>query len=155
MGTGQLLMVSDLGLISYDIETDEVSITKADNNGVGNKLNDNYLQSIFIDNEGALWIGTYFGGVNYVSPYQRLFSHYYKGNTNLGAKVISVFAKAADNNLWLGSDDAGVFLWDRHDNSFTSICHHPCSRAQLIGIYMQSYRMATACLSGCIWEVLT
>lgn len=122
---GQLLMVSDLGLISYDIETDEVSITKADNNGVGNKLNDNYLQSIFIDNEGALWIGTYFGGVNYVSPYQRLFSHYYKGNTNLGAKVISVFAKAADNNLWLGSDDAGVFLWDRHDNSFTSICHHP------------------------------
>lgn len=121
----QLLMVSDLGLISYDIETDEVSITKADNNGADNRLNDNYLQSIFIDNEGALWIGTYFGGVNYVSPYQRLFSHYYKGNTDLGAKVISVFAKADDNNLWLGSDDAGVFLWDRNDNTFKSICHHP------------------------------
>lgn len=121
---GQLLIASDQGLTCYDLATGETSVVKA-NPDMANSLNDNYLQSLYIDKEGALWIGTYFGGVNYVSPTDRIFTCYNSENTNLGAKVVSVFAKADDGNIWLGSDDAGVFYWDRSKNSFTPMRNHP------------------------------
>lgn len=115
---GELLLASDQGLTAYDIPTGKVELVRADRKG-SNTLNDNYLQSLFIDREGALWIGTYFGGVNYVVPTARMFRHFHSGNTNFGAQIVSVFANAEDGNLWIGSDDAGVFHWDRKTNIFT------------------------------------
>lgn len=124
---GCLSLVSDTGLICYDIDSGKAVLVRADENS-DNALTDNYLHSIFIDREGGLWIGSYFGGVNYVTPRKFSFTHYNCRNTNLTAKVISVFADAEDGNLWIGSDDNGVFHWNRQTGVFTSICNHPLMR---------------------------
>lgn len=116
---GELLIASDEGLTSYNIVTGESKTLRSDSRQA-NGLNDNYLQTLFIDCEQVLWVGTYFGGVNYVPPTGNSFIHYYKGNTQLHARIISVFAQADKDNLWLGTDDAGFFYWDRKRNTFKS-----------------------------------
>lgn len=122
--TGGLSLVSDTGLICYDADSEEAILVQAGDSS-GNTLNDNYLHSIFIDREGGLWIGSYFGGVNYVAPRKLCFTHYSSRNTDLAAKVISVFAEAGHGNLWIGSDDNGVFHWNRQTGAFASVSDHP------------------------------
>lgn len=117
--SGVLLIASDEGLTIYDTATGTSTTHKADL-GTPNNLNDNYLHSLFIDKENGLWIGTYFGGVNYIPQSYRLFAHYSHLNSGLQARIISVFANADDGNTWIGSDDAGFFLWNRKENSFKS-----------------------------------
>lgn len=122
--SGELLLASDQGLTVYNVDSGEVELIRADRKDP-DALNDNYLQSLFIDRENGLWIGTYFGGVNYVAPTTRLFSHFNNDNSSLFANMVSVFAPASEGNVWIGSDDAGVFHWNRKTNEFTSLRRHP------------------------------
>lgn len=124
---GKLLLASDQGLTCYDIGTGESVVVTADDRS-DHHLNDNYLQSLFVDRERGLWIGTYFGGVNYVSPEKKMFTNYNRNNSSLGAKVVSMFANADDGNLWIGSDDAGIFYWDRKSNHIQAFNNHPLLR---------------------------
>lgn len=113
---GYLLLASDEGLTVYDINEESYTTIKIGNDNVN--LNDNYLHCLFIDNEKGLWIGTYFGGVNYVPSQKKYFEYHQPYKRGLDARIVSVFAEAEDGNLWLGTDDAGVFYWDRKNNSF-------------------------------------
>lgn len=121
---GQLLFVSDLGFTSFDINTQEITTTHATDKR-DNTINDNYLHSLYIDREGALWIGSYFGGVCYVTPDKVQFTNFNCDNTDLTAKVISRFAKGDNGNLWIGTDDNGVYQWDMQSNRFISLGNHP------------------------------
>lgn len=116
-------------------------------------LNDNYLHELFLDRENALWIGTYFGGVNYVSSVQDNFRHYHKDNSQLDARIISVFAHADKGNLWIGTDDAGFFYWDRQSRHFRGIALKKESQDLPIITYMPCYKMETNCLWVCLWVV--
>lgn len=116
---GVLMFASDEGLTEYNTGTGEVTSLKVDSK-YPDGLNDNYLHDLFIDREGSLWIGTYFGGVNYVSATGNNYKHYNRKNSQLDARIVSVFAKADSDNLWIGTDDAGVFYWNRRDNTFKS-----------------------------------
>ena len=119
LSPGELLIASDEGLTRYNTRTEEKQIIRSESH-TDNELNDNYLQTLFIDREEGLWIGTYFGGVNYVAPTAENFLHYCPENTPIDGKILSVFAKADNGNLWLGTDDAGFFYWNRTKNTFKS-----------------------------------
>lgn len=114
---GELLLTSDEGLINYHTATDTYTIYKADPTQLCG-LNDNYLHALFIDQESGIWIGSYFGGVNYISPTSVNFSYYSCNNTPFKGKVISAFAKDEKENLWIGTDDSGFFYWNRETNTF-------------------------------------
>lgn len=114
---GVLLLASDEGLTRYCPGTEERQTLKAQLNHP-HALNDSYLQTLYFDREGALWVGTYFGGVNYFSPEGDNFVHYRRQESGLTARIISVMAQAEGNNLWIGSDDNGFFHWDRQTNQY-------------------------------------
>ena len=114
---GELLLASDEGLTQYGTHSGEWRTLKAQP-GNADRLNDNYLQTLFFNREGALWVGTYFGGANYFSPEGDNFRHYHRGTCDMDARIISVMAQADGNNLWIGTDDAGFFYWNRRENSF-------------------------------------
>lgn len=115
---GKLALASDEGLIYYFVDSKEIKILKSSlKNPRG--LNDHFIHSLCLDHEKGLWVGTYFGGVNYASPQSSNFSYYGRSNTNLRGRIVSAFEEDKKGNLWVGTDDAGYFYWDREKNSFT------------------------------------
>lgn len=119
---GVLLLASDDGLIFFDLGTKQATAMVAsyiDNEG----LNDNYLHALYVDREKGLWIGTYFGGVNYISSINNVnftnYSHSTVGNSIPG-KIVSAFCEDPDGNLWIGTDDAGISFFDTRKRTFTN-----------------------------------
>lgn len=69
-----------------------------------NTLPDNTLQSIYIDNSNAAWIGTYKNGIAYYSP---SLSHY--PTVTLGD--ICTISTDRDGNYWCGTNDSGLLCY--------------------------------------------
>ncbi|MDO4819573.1 MAG: two-component regulator propeller domain-containing protein, partial [Prevotella sp.] len=74
-------------------------------------LADNSIQSLYCDNKGGIWIGTYFGGVCY-SPYKPMlfessFPRIDVSNSIHGRRVREI---VEDNQgyLWIGTEDGGL-----------------------------------------------
>ncbi len=62
------------------------------------------------DHEGGLWIGTYYGGVDYVSPGTEQFENYAqkRSGNSVNGIVISNFCEDNNGNIWIASDDGGL-----------------------------------------------
>lgn len=86
-------------------------------------LSDNAVYSIYKDREGGIWVGTYFGGVNYY-PYQYTpFNKYYPIETResrhtLIGRRIREFQLDRDGGIWIGTEDGGLSLFDSRTNTF-------------------------------------
>ncbi len=112
----QLLIGSDDGLTWYNSATGEYSHhlpSEKDPASISNK----FVYPILPDKEGGIWIGTYYGGVNYISPNNGQFegtscaeyTHSTSGN------IISRFCEDSLGNIWIASDDGGLVFFSPHN----------------------------------------
>lgn len=117
---GNLLIGSDDGLTSFSVSPI-----------IGNKrvfhlqepdISSRFIYPIYQDREGGLWIGTYYGGINYAAPSRNYFVSYtHDPNKNsIAGNVISSFCEDKDGNLWIGTDDGGLNYMDKRSESFTT-----------------------------------
>ena len=85
-------------------------------------ISDNAVYAVLQDREGGMWIGSYFGGVNYYSEYSSQFDKYFPipGKDGLMGKNISEFCENGDGRIWVGTEDAGLHLFNPADESFSS-----------------------------------
>jgi len=88
-------------------------------------LSANSVYSLCEDREGAIWIGTYFGGVNCYSPSYALFEKYYPENVGieLNGKRIREICQNRKGIIWIGSEDSGLYMFNpltRHFTAFAS-----------------------------------
>lgn len=63
----QLLIGSDDGLLLFNTITEEYQLFTEDETNP-HSLSNRFVYPIIKDHEGGIWIGTYYGGVNYISP---------------------------------------------------------------------------------------
>jgi ligand-binding sensor domain-containing protein/signal transduction histidine kinase/DNA-binding response OmpR family regulator len=73
-------------------------------------LSDNAVYAIEQDHEGGIWIGSYFGGVNYL-PHENIhFEKYYENGSAgcLTGQRVRRFCKDGNGNLWIGTEDKGL-----------------------------------------------
>lgn len=70
---GRLMLGSDAGLTSFEPETG-ACYTYSYQQNIERSLSDNFVYDVYRDHEGGLWVATYFGGVNYLSPNNTCFS---------------------------------------------------------------------------------
>lgn len=73
--------------------------------GVTGSIPDNSLKKIYIDTDGAVWIGTYKNGIAYYSPSFTKFS-----TINLGD--ICTITQDKMGNYWCGTNDAGIICYN-------------------------------------------
>jgi len=73
-------------------------------------LSDNVIYSMFKDREGGIWIGTYFGGVNYIPKQTSFFEKYYPvaNKNSISGERISGICEDNEGNIWVGTEDAGL-----------------------------------------------
>ncbi len=76
-----------------------------------NSLSSNYINTLFIDSENTLWIGTNEGGLNRFNYQTESFVHY-KNNPNdsksIGSNSVLSIKGAESGYLWIGTRDNGL-----------------------------------------------
>lgn len=110
---GILLLASDDGLTMFDTRTYDYRTLKSSISDISG-LNDDYVHSLFLDKEHGLWLGTYFGGINYSPASSENFMHYspYSSSRYFPGKVVGPMTEDSNGKLWIATDDAGVVHFD-------------------------------------------
>lgn len=83
-------------------------------------LSDNAVYTIFKDSEEGVWVGTFFGGVNYLPLRKAEFTKYYPTNDPQSIKGLRIREICPDREgcLWVGSEDAGLYHFDPKQQTF-------------------------------------
>lgn len=107
-----LFIGSDDGLFLFDLGTKKAK--RIDQPELQYSLSDQNIYSISKDKEGGIWIGTYFGGVNYLNPSHFNIDTYYADHRpgTLSGKAISQFCEDLHGNLWIATEDGGINYFD-------------------------------------------
>lgn len=73
-------------------------------------LSDNIIYSIYKDTQGGIWIGTMFGGINYLPNHRLSFDKYVPGSDghSLNTKRIRGLAEDENGCIWIGTEDNGM-----------------------------------------------
>lgn len=113
-----LMVGADDGLYLLDKKTEKSN--RIDNPKDFNSLSDQNVYAIYRDHEGGIWLGTYFGGVNYMSPNANIIEHYYPNLSehSLSGKAVSQFCEDKSGNLWIATEDAGLNYFDTKTKQF-------------------------------------
>ena len=87
----------------------------------GDDLANESIYKCFRDREGGLWIGTFFCGVNYLSPRQDEIKWYYDDGrpSSLQGNAVSQFCEDEKGNLWIATENGGLNYFDSHTATFT------------------------------------
>lgn len=91
-------------------------------------LSDNSVRSVFRDRDGSVWVGSYYGGVDLYSPLARQFGSYRPIGDKGGMpfKIAGPMLPAsASNQLWLGTEDRGLFLLNADKTIARQYVHNP------------------------------
>lgn len=116
-----LLIGSDDGLAIFNTKTYETELMTA-SELKSSTLSDKFIYPVYKDKEGGLWVGTYYGGVNYSPPLKGNISGYShsKYRNSVGGNIISCFAEDKQGNIWIGSDDGGLSRFNPDNKTFTN-----------------------------------
>lgn len=114
-----LLVGSDDGLAYFDTRTKKAEVmtaTELKNSSLSNK----FIYPIYKDREGGIWVGTYYGGVNYAPPIKGIINGYTHSDysNSVGGNIISCFCEDPSGNIWIGSDDGGLSYFDTKNKTF-------------------------------------
>jgi ligand-binding sensor domain-containing protein/serine phosphatase RsbU (regulator of sigma subunit) len=136
------------GLFNLDQNSDIIADYKADTKTPG-KLSDDKIQQIFIDDKNNFWLANYSNGINVSITGLIKFQHFKQDQTKrnwLPNSVVFSLLELNNGNLLVGTEDEGVFKYDRYANEFTEF-------NDILGV---ATNRTTYCLfqdnSGLIWS---
>ena len=81
-----------------------------------------------------MWIGSYFGGVNYYPHQYTYFEKYYpRDDMRYLGHRIREFCGSNDGTIWFGTEDKGLFHFNPADGTVTPF-HHPALYHNIHGL---------------------
>lgn len=115
----ELWIASESGIFIYNLGNGTYQNYKKNYNNPYS-LSDNAIYSLVLDREDGVWIGTYFGGVNYYpkqyTPIERYFPRV--GENSISGNAIREIKKDSFGNIWIGTEDAGLNKLDPGTGNF-------------------------------------
>lgn len=104
-----LLIGTNKGLNIFNLDTKSIKKYVPDKIIPGS-LNHFFIYSLFVDNAGTVWIGTFNGGVNYFNQKCSQFRYFNPANDFVYGAINKIILK--DNELWIGTDGGGLLQYD-------------------------------------------
>ena len=111
---GSICIGCDDGVVCFHPQTREVS---------SDIPSEHFVYAITVDTEGGLWIGTFYSGVNYISPVGKRFETFTL-KSGLTGSVISRFCEDRWGRIWVASDDGGLMCYVPQEQRFVDFPHH-------------------------------
>lgn len=105
-------------------------------------LSDENIYTMYLDREKGIWVGTMFGGVNYLSRHNLLFNKYVPGSDaySLSTKRVREITADRDGNIWIGTEDNGINVLDIATGKVNQIrCDDTDREAHLVTLAMYAY----------------
>lgn len=116
----ELWMGTESGLFVYNFRSGQHKhLTSSNDNPYS--LSDNAIYSLYQDREDGIWIGSYFGGVDYYPKSYTYFEKYYpiSGENSLRGKRVREFCQDNNGILWIGTEDGGLNRFDPESKRFS------------------------------------
>jgi ligand-binding sensor domain-containing protein/signal transduction histidine kinase len=85
-------------------------------------LADNAVYTVCKDNQGGIWLGTYFGGISYYSAQYSIFSKHFPEDqeNSISGSAVREIEQDKYGRLWIGTEDAGLNKYDVSTGLFTT-----------------------------------
>lgn len=116
-----LFIASDDGLVQYDIQN-RIWHMLSEVNNPSRSTSERFVYGIAGDNEGGIWVTTFYGGVNYLpsTSFEDRFRAYSARLGGLRGNVVGRFFEDRQHRIWIATDDAGLDCFNPQTNSFVS-----------------------------------
>ncbi|MCF0184965.1 MAG: helix-turn-helix domain-containing protein [Bacteroidaceae bacterium] len=118
---GLMWIGTENGLFSYNVSSRECIHYKHDMYSPEKSISDNAIYSVYKSKEGHVWIGSYFGGVDYMASSSERFSYIIPdgGIHSLWGRASSDILESSDGKIWFGSEDNGISVLNPYTNTFS------------------------------------
>ncbi len=116
----ELWIGTESGIYIYNTRTGAfTNLQKQYNNPYS--LSDNAIYTFCKDEEGGIWVGTYFGGLNYYPPQYVVFKKYFPktGENAISGNAVREICPGPYGNLWIGTEDGGLNKYNPQTGKFT------------------------------------
>lgn len=107
---GNMWVATFYGLNEFNSETGRWS-QYISNDNVSHSISHNSVFALYKDDQGSIWAGTYFGGVNYFNPESDIFRYYGASSTNLDYLSFPYVGKMTEDkhgNLWICTEGGAL-----------------------------------------------
>lgn len=83
-------------------------------------LSDNAVYTIAKDHQGGLWVGTFFGGLNYFhrqhNRFQKIFPRF--SASSIQGHAVREIVQDNRSRIWIGTEDNGLYAWNPQNDQF-------------------------------------
>lgn len=114
-------VATESGIYIYDLATN-TSRNLRKRAGDPYSIADNAVYTVCRDNQGGMWAGSFFGGLNYYSKQNARFEKYYPlmGTNSISGSAVREICSDNKGNLWIGTEDAGFNKFNLKTGRFTN-----------------------------------
>src|SRR5690606_23588134 len=83
-------------------------------------ISDNAIYTLTLDHQEGIWIGSYFGGINYYHRKHNLFQRFFsqKAKNSISGRAIREIIQEPKGNLWIGTEDNGLNYYDHTTQTY-------------------------------------
>jgi ligand-binding sensor domain-containing protein/signal transduction histidine kinase len=117
---GNLWIGSRLGIFFQAAGTDKLTLLNQVE-PLPSKSRSNSIYDIYIDQNDIMWIGTFSFGISYTDLKRKPFFLYnaFEQENTLAPKMINCFNGSDSDKIWIGTEENGLFRFNRLENNFT------------------------------------
>ena len=126
--SGNLYLGTDAGLQYFNRKQNKITYYEHQLSNE-NSLVSSYVSTVLASKQhpDEVWVGTYQSGLDCLNPKTGVFKHFNKGKTakHLSENAISALMEDSKGNIWVGTEEGGVNIFNRTTQTFVKLLHQP------------------------------